>query len=62
MVKEVREKQGISQNALSKMSGVKQSVISYIESGRTKNPRIDTLIALAEALGVSVTELTRKAG
>lgn len=40
----------ISQNELSRRSGVKQSVISDIESGKTKNPRPDTVKALADIL------------
>ena len=65
LIKELRMKRGWSQNELSRRSGVRQGVLSYIESGRTKHPRIDTLEALAGALGVPVSELIkgeRKAG
>lgn len=63
MVTDERVKQGLSQNQLSKMSGVPQSVICDIESGKTKAPRIDTLQAIASALGVTVDELIdKKAG
>ena len=62
MLRELRIKRGISQNELARRAGVKQSVISYIENGRTKHPRIDTLTALAEVLGVSVEKLVKKAG
>ena len=47
---------------LARRAGVKQSVISYIESGRTKHPRIDTLAAIADALDVSIEKLMQKAG
>lgn len=60
MVTEQREKKGISQNQLARMSGVPQSVISDIESGKTKAPRIDTLMAIAAALGMTVNELIGK--
>ena len=60
MVVEQREKKGISQNQLARMSGVPQSVISDIESGKTKAPRIDTLMAIAAALGMTVNELIGK--
>lgn len=40
----------ISQNELARRTGVKQSVISDIESGKTKNPRPDTVQALAKVL------------
>ena len=62
LIKELRLKRGLSQNALARRAGIKQSVLSYIESGRTKNPRIDTLAAIAAALGVSVEKLMKKAG
>lgn len=64
MVTEKREEKGLSQNQLSKLSGVPQSVISDIESGKTKDPRIKTLISIANALETTVSELidTKKAG
>ena len=46
-----REKAGLSQSELARRSGVKQSVISDIENEKTLNPRVDTIMALAEALG-----------
>lgn len=62
MVTNERVKRGLSQNQLAKMAGVPQSVICDIESGKTKAPRIDTLKAIAAALGVTVDELIGKAG
>ena len=62
MIRELLKKRGISQNELARRAGVKQSVISYIENGRTKHPRIDTLTAIAAVLGVSVDTLVKKAG
>jgi transcriptional regulator with XRE-family HTH domain len=60
MLAEIRARRGISQNRLSKMSGVPQSVICDIERGKTKAPRIDTMMAIAEALGVKIDELVKK--
>lgn len=62
MLSEVRTEKGMSQNQLAKMCNVPQSVISDIESGKTKAPRIDTLQAIAAALGVTIDELIGKAG
>ena len=65
LIRELRKKLGLSQNELSRLAGVKQSVLSYIENGKTKHPRIDTLAAIAAALGVSVNDLVsneKKAG
>lgn len=57
MISDVRTERGLSQNQLAKMCNVPQSVISDIESGKTKAPRIDTLQAIAAALGVTIDEL-----
>ena len=52
-----RERIGLSQYELAKHSGVPQAVISDIESGKTKAPRIDTLQRLAAALHCTVDDL-----
>lgn len=57
MLEKLMAQYGVSQNRLSKMSGVPQSVIQYILTGKTKHPRIDTLQALANVFGVTVDEL-----
>ena len=62
MIRELRKKKGWTQSELSRRSGVKQGVLSDIESGKTKHPRCDTLAAIAEALGVPVDKLLKKAG
>ena len=60
MIKALREKLGWSQNELSRRSGVRQSVLSDIESGVTRNPRIGTLMKIAKALNVPVEFLVRE--
>lgn len=60
MLQALREAQGMSQAELSRRSGVPQGVISYLENGKTPHPRIDTVLALASALGVTVDELIRE--
>lgn len=62
MLLEVRKMKGISQAELSRKSGIPQGVISYIESGRTKSPRIDTMLAIAKALDCTIDELTMEGG
>ena len=62
MIRELREKKGWTQTELAKRAGIHQGVLSYIENGRTKHPRIDTLSAIAGALGVTVEKLLKKAG
>jgi len=57
MLREMRKKRGLSQAMLAKAAGVPQGVISYIECGRTKHPRVDTMQAIAAVLKCTVDEL-----
>lgn len=57
MIRELRQEKGWSQSELARRAGIKQGVLSYIESGRTPHPRIDTLMAIAKALEVPIDEL-----
>lgn len=55
-IKEIRLKKSMTQEELSRQSGVAASYISELESN-SKVPSILTLCKLAEALQVEVTEL-----
>ena len=50
----IRQQKGLSQQELSRRSGVAQSVISDIEKGKTPAPRINTVLALAQSLGCTL--------
>lgn len=54
-LKELRELRGISVNKLSNMAGLSQSFVREIELGR-KNPTVDSLSYLCEALGISLND------
>lgn len=56
-IKELREKLNMSAKDLSLKSNVGQSTISEIETGKAKNPKMDTLQKLADALNVTVNDL-----
>ncbi|OGE84041.1 MAG: hypothetical protein A3B10_04240 [Candidatus Doudnabacteria bacterium RIFCSPLOWO2_01_FULL_44_21] len=56
-IKKYRKKKGISQDKLSKLAEVTYNTIIKIESGATLNPRVETLNAIAKALGVTVDNL-----
>lgn len=58
-VRRYRQRLGLSQEALAKKAGVYRLTINFIETGRTETVGSDTLQLLADALGVSVDELTR---
>ena len=66
MIRELRERNGMTQEELAKRAGVSQGYIAKLEpsnrAGRSKmirraNPTVAILKRLARALGVSVTEL-----
>jgi transcriptional regulator with XRE-family HTH domain len=58
-IKRRRKLLGITQNALSRLSGISQSAISDIENPQvTKLPNIDTIKKLAAALQCTVSDLT----
>lgn len=51
-LKQLRKEKGLTMVELEKMSGIKQAMLSQIESGK-KNPRPATVEKLANALGVN---------
>ncbi len=57
-VRRIREKAGLTQEALAESSGFSQQYLSSLEQGR-RNPTIVTIYELAMALGVSHMDLLR---
>ena len=53
-LKEIREKNGITQEELEKASGVSRQTISAIENNDNYQAKTGTLVALAKALGTTV--------
>jgi transcriptional regulator with XRE-family HTH domain len=58
-LKKLREQKGLSQDRLAKLADIANNTIIKIEQGENKNPTLDTLKKLAEALGVSVDDLIK---
>ena len=58
-IKQLRLKNGMSQDALSKKANLAFYTISKIEAGATPNPTIETVKKIAEALNVSLDEITK---
>lgn len=56
-LKRIREERRISQTELAERSGISVGQLSKMETGRQKNPHIETVVAVATALGVSLEEL-----
>ena len=55
-LRQARERAELTQEAVAERSGVHPTEVSRIETGK-RNPRIATVEALAEAVGVSVSDL-----
>ena len=56
-LKKIRNKKNIGIRELDRISGISHTIIINIESGKSKNPTIDTVKKLAKALDVSIDEL-----
>lgn len=56
-VREARKRKRMTQDDLAKASGLDQTTISDLETGRNANPRLDTIQRLAEALGIRPAQL-----
>jgi len=57
-IKNKRQDLGLSQSELAKMAKISVSYLSEIENERT-NPSLKTLLRIAEALKVNISELVR---
>jgi transcriptional regulator with XRE-family HTH domain len=52
-----RQKLGLSQSDLSKLTGIRVDMLSRIENGKQLNPTLRTLELLAKALEIAVSKL-----
>ena len=60
LLKEEREKRGISLNALAQKSGLSRQTVSYVEQ-EVQSPSLDTLLRLTLALEVDLGDLIKGA-
>ena len=56
-IRELCRKRDISVNRLAEMSGLRQSTLSTITHGESRNPRIKPLHKIALAFGMTLAEL-----
>ncbi len=56
-IKRYRTRAKLSQTELATFVGVSQTTITHLETGARTRPRAITLLKIADALGVSVTDL-----
>jgi transcriptional regulator with XRE-family HTH domain len=59
-VRAIRAERGLSQVQVAKPTGFIQAWISHVERGR-RNPSWENVVRLAEGLGISVSELAKRA-
>ena len=58
-IKKFRNKKGWSQEKLAREADISYQTLIKIEQGRIKNPKLQTLVKLAKALGVSLDDLVK---
>ena len=58
-LKKLRNKKSWSQERLAREAGISYQTLIKIEQSRIKNPRLETLIKIAKALGVSIEDLIK---
>jgi len=58
-IKKLRNKKGWSQERLAREADISYQTLIKIEQGRIKNPKLQTLVKLATALGVSLDDLIK---
>lgn len=56
-VKALRMRKGMTQEELSKKAGISRQTLNYIETGKTVNITVATLMKLAEALECKADDL-----
>ena len=60
MVKMLRKQMGINSRELAERSGLAPRHVLLIESGKIRDPRLSTMCALSQALGIEVQQLIFK--
>ena len=55
----MRKEKGLTQEGLSRKADISFHTLVKIEGGGIKNPRIETVIKLAKALGISLDDLMK---
>lgn len=56
IIRDIRQKRGLTQEVLSSLAGISRSHLAEIESGRTK-ANVETLWKITEALEMNLSEL-----
>lgn len=60
LLREERERCGLSKYVIAKRAGLSQPMIGYVERG-LRNPTLETVLRMADALGMDFAELVKRA-
>lgn len=60
LLREERERRGISKYALSAQCGLTQQTISYMERG-LRHPSFETVLRIADGIGVNLEDILKRA-
>jgi len=59
-LRRLRKKKGLSQESLARLADISLNTLTKIESGFAQKPTIQTVVKLANALGVSLDKLVKR--
>lgn len=57
LIKEIRIKKGITQEELSRRTGITQNYLSELENNKKKNPSFETVLKISLALGEEIRKI-----
>jgi transcriptional regulator with XRE-family HTH domain len=60
LLREEREKQGLSMNLVAERAGLSQQMVSYVER-EMRNPTLETLLRIAAALEIDLVKILQAA-
>ena len=60
LLKEEREKSGLSLNVVAQKAGLSRQTVSYVEQ-EVQSPTLDTLLRIGSALGVKIEDVITRA-
>jgi transcriptional regulator with XRE-family HTH domain len=61
-IRRAREEQGRGVSEVARRAGLTVSGVSFVEQGKVQNPTVDTIIRIAESLGVDPADLLKGVG
>jgi transcriptional regulator with XRE-family HTH domain len=61
ILRQEREKRGLSMNAVAERAGLSQQMVSYVER-EMRNPTLETLLRISAALEIDFATVMRQAG